>query len=63
VIENGNKSGWFRDPRTSAVIKVPDLELLRDVKTRWDSTFAMIERLMRLRPVSLSFVSIMAFDV
>ena len=33
------------------------MEPLRDVKTRWDSTYAMIERLVVLRPVSIPAVS------
>jgi hypothetical protein len=56
VIKNGNKSGWFRGFKSSVVV-VPDLEPLRDVKTRWDSTFAMIERLLMLRPVSIPAIS------
>jgi hypothetical protein len=52
VIETGNHSGWFRS-HGNEVIKVPDLELLRDVKTRWDSVYCMIERLLVLRPVSV----------
>ena len=56
VIKNGNKSGWFRGVN-SFVIVVPDLELLCDVKTRWDSTYAMIERLVALQPVSIPAAS------
>ena len=33
--------------------KLPLFELLRDVATRWDSTFRMIARALKLRPVSL----------
>ena len=29
------------------------LQLLRDVKTRWDLVYTMLERLRQLRPVSL----------
>jgi hypothetical protein len=32
-------------------IMVPDLQLLRDVRTRWDSIYFMIHRLRVLRPV------------
>jgi hypothetical protein len=39
-------------------IDLPDLELLRDVKTRWDSVYCMIDRLLVLRPVSFLFVHI-----
>jgi len=56
VIKNGNKSGWFRGINSSVLV-VPDLEPLRDVKTRWDSTYAMIERLVVLRPVSIPAVN------
>ena len=40
VIKNGNKSEWFRG--VDSVVMVPDLEPLRDVKTRWDSTYAIV---------------------
>ena len=40
VIKNGNKSEWFRGI-DSSVIMVPDLKLLHNVKTQWDSTYYM----------------------
>jgi hypothetical protein len=52
VINTGNHSGWFRS-HDNEVIELPDLELLCDVKTRWDSVYCMIERLLVLRPVSV----------
>jgi hypothetical protein len=56
-IETGNQHGLFfltdRDGNRK-IIKVPRLELLRDVKTRWDSVFLMLQRLRQLRPVSPS---------
>jgi hypothetical protein len=52
VINTGNHSGWFRS-HDNEVIELPDLELLRDVKTRWDLVYCMIERLLVLRPVSV----------
>jgi hypothetical protein len=52
VINTGNHSGWFRS-HDNEVIELPDLELLRDVKTRWDSVYCMIEHLLVLRPVSV----------
>ena len=52
VIETGNHSGWFRSHDNEAIV-LPDLELLRDVKTRWDSVYCMIERLLVLLLVSV----------
>jgi hypothetical protein len=56
-ILDGNKSGLFaikeKDGKRVEV-DVPDLELLRDVKTRWDSVYMMLERLRLLRPVRSS---------
>jgi hypothetical protein len=56
VITNGNAKGWFKigDPPTIVVLK--HLQLLRDVCTRWDSVFHMLNRLRALRPVFL-FIS------
>lgn len=52
ITRSGNAEGWFRD-RSGAVIKVPERELIRDVPTRWDSTFFMMNRLRVMRPVSV----------
>jgi len=38
TIKLGNERGWFGDA------KVPELQLLRDVKTRWGSVYAMLKR-------------------
>jgi hypothetical protein len=50
MIENGNAKGWF--VIDGDVVEVPHLQLLRDVKTRWDSIFLMIKRFIELQPVS-----------
>lgn len=50
IVKTGNSKKWFKDPNGNIQL-VPELELLRDVKTRWDSTYAMINRLRALRPV------------
>jgi hypothetical protein len=56
VIKNRNKSGWFRGINSFAIV-VPNLEPLRDVKTRWVSIYTMIEHLVVLRPVSIPTAS------
>jgi hypothetical protein len=55
-IKLGNERKWFFEKTQSGKIsvKVPELQLLRDVKTRWDSVYKMLERLRHLRPVSSS---------
>lgn len=50
VISDGNKSGRFKDA-TGETTKIPLLHLLLDVKTRWDSTYLMIERFLTARSV------------
>ena len=55
-IRNGNKQKWFSqktDDGKRTVVEVKEVQLLRDVKTRWDSIYLMLERLRELRPVSL----------
>jgi hypothetical protein len=47
VIKTRNKSSRFRSP-DDKVIQLPDLELLCDVKTRWDSVYCMLEHLLVL---------------
>ena len=50
IIRDGNEKGWFISPNRQ-IIKVPQLQLLRDVKTRWDSIYFMIRRCREMRPV------------
>ena len=44
-IQDGNRHGWFTmkdgDGKCTAVV-VPELQLLRDVKMRWDSVYLML---------------------
>jgi hypothetical protein len=53
TIVQGNREKWFQNSNKQ-VVKVPELKLIHDVKTRWDSTFLMVERLQDLHPVSYS---------
>ena len=50
TIINGNANQWY----TGHPTQVPVIELLRDVRTRWDSIYFMINRLHALRLVCLS---------
>ena len=51
VIKQGNKEGWFKQGRPSQVVELKPLQLLRDVRTRWDSVYHMLRRLRQMRPV------------
>lgn len=51
IIKNGNANGWFQNK--GKVVQLKELQLLRYVRTRWDSCFHMLSRLLELRPVSL----------
>jgi hypothetical protein len=44
IIAEGNRLGKF-------VPELPEVELLCDVKTRWDLVYVMINRLLKLHPV------------
>jgi hypothetical protein len=54
VITNGNAKGWFK--RGNDIIRVNQVQLLRDVRTRWDSVYHMLNRLRVLQPVCLMVV-------
>jgi hypothetical protein len=56
VIENGNARGWFvvGQPPNQNTITVKPKQLLRDVRTRWDSIYYMLNRLREMRPVRFS---------
>lgn len=51
IIDNGNKDGFFFVGASTTPVQVQHLQLLRDVKTRWDSIYYMIRRLRLMRPV------------
>ena len=51
VIMNGNEKEWFKEGKPPTVVKIKPLQLLRDVRTRWDSIYVMLKRLRHLRLV------------
>ena len=57
-IIDGNECNWFSLKTGSGkreLVKVPALQPLRDVKTRWDSVYMMLQHLRVLWSVSLSW--------
>jgi len=54
IIRDGNDKEWFKNEK-GETIQIPNLELLRDVRTRWDSLYKMISRFRDLRQVSEKF--------
>lgn len=53
IIKSGNEKGWFKTEGSSVPIRLKELQLLRDVRTRWDSVYYMLNRLREMRPVWL----------
>jgi hypothetical protein len=51
TVTTGNQMNWFTDDDGEPT-QLPIIELLRDVKSRWDSIYFMINRLRTLRQVS-----------
>lgn len=54
LITSGNTLGFFihqESGKAPKTIRLPNLELLRIVPTRWDSTYQMLHRLRMMRPV------------
>ncbi|KAH9925069.1 hypothetical protein B0H21DRAFT_700969, partial [Amylocystis lapponica] len=52
TIETGNKENTFGNK------KLPDAVLLRDVDTRWSSTFLMIDRVLEMNPAIERFLAL-----
>lgn len=60
-IVTGNRNGLFvfqNDP-----VQIQPRELLRDVRTRWDSTYQMIRRCIEMRLVSFVFYSMIRMTI
>src|SRR5258707_1637977 len=56
-IQSGNERKWFTkldDNGKHVMVQICELQLLRDVKTRWDSVYMMLKCLRYLQPVSSS---------
>ena len=45
TVRDGNKKGWFQAGDPPKPIQLPQVQLLRDVVTRWDSVYYMVRRL------------------
>jgi hypothetical protein len=52
-IDTGNKSGLF--VLNGKTVQIDGKQLLRDVRTRWDSTYHMLKRSIEMRLVSPTF--------
>jgi hypothetical protein len=57
TITAGNELGWWTDDKDQRIMLAP-LKLLRDVKTRWDSTYQMLVRFRIFRQVNGVFSSL-----
>ena len=51
VVKNGNAKGWFKAGDPPKTIKLKPIQLLRDMRVRWDSVYLMGHRLGVMRPV------------
>ena len=59
IIVTGNLQQWFKSP-AGTVVQIPEVQLLQDIKTRWDSIFYMLNRLLALRLAIECFLSLPA---
>jgi hypothetical protein len=53
---NGNVKGWFKQGWPLKIVQLKQLQLLRDMRTRWDSVFHMLNRLREMCLVWLYFL-------
>ena len=51
VVRDGNRKGWFKAGQPLKTVLLKELQLLQDVRTRWDSVYFMLNRLREMRPV------------
>jgi len=53
IICNGNAAGWFKSlVEPCEKIQIPEVQLLHDIRTHWDSVFRMTHRFHELQPIS-----------
>jgi hypothetical protein len=57
TIKDRNDKHWFGVDDDGEWVVMPFLQLLQDVKTRWDSVYGMISCLQEMRPVGLFHIS------
>ena len=58
TVKHGNENGWFTKGESSEVTQVEPLQLLRNVCMRWDSVYHMLTRLLAMRPVSPTLITV-----
>ena len=51
VIDNGSARGLFKQGHPGEVVILKKLQLLQQVRTRWDSVYSMLRRLREMQPV------------
>lgn len=51
VVQSGNEAGWWKDEQGEPTT-IKTLKFIRDVKTRWDSTYQMLIRILMFKQVS-----------
>jgi hypothetical protein len=51
VIRDGNQKSWFKVGQPPKAVVLKELQLLQDVRTRWDSVYLMLNRLREMRLV------------
>lgn len=54
TITAGNQKNWFKTGQPPEPVKIQHLQLLRDVRSRWDSVYSLLKRLRVMRPVFVS---------
>ncbi|KIM66647.1 hypothetical protein SCLCIDRAFT_110217 [Scleroderma citrinum Foug A] len=57
IVVTGNLQQWFRSP-AGEVVQLPEAQLLRDIKTQWDSIFYMLNHLLALHLAIDCFLSL-----